>query len=237
MPPLRRPAGRLDGAHVLGDPFPGGVAGGVDRGPVLLRPVQALLDRPALVDAVVALELTAQLFALAVVAALWFTPRPYRRAIVPVALVAVLLRGLGATAWAHHEADRAWAGHSIRPAAALPFRFVARPVRMVPYGAATLPAGIPAHALQLHWTPYRTVIYDPASHQTLWVGRQIAAPAWGRQREPRLVDGGNAMTTTSTTALLSRRHGRPGVPARFGPPDDGRLTGAGRGRRRPVGAS
>ena len=49
---------------------------------------------------------------------------------------------------------------------------------MIPYGREALPEGIPSRVLVLRRHPDSAVVYDPATHQTLWVGNKIAVPAW-----------------------------------------------------------
>lgn len=128
-----------------------------------------------------ALDLTVQVLAWAAVAALWLW-WPRRHVVVAVVAVALAVFGMGARAWAHHEADRAWAGARVWPAAVLPFQFSARPTTMVPYGRDQLSEGVPARVLLLRYHPDQAVVYDPATQQTSWIGNKIAVPVWGGGR-------------------------------------------------------
>lgn len=124
-----------------------------------------------------ALSLGTQAFAWCVMGALWFGCQR-RHVVVLVAAVALAVGGLGVRAWAHHEADRAWAGTPVNPTAVLPFQFSARPATMIPYGTDQLPEAIPAYVLVLRNKPGQAVVYDPATRRTNWVGSKIAVPAW-----------------------------------------------------------
>lgn len=124
-----------------------------------------------------ALAVGNQAFAVGAMVALWFGWR--RRALVVVAVVAVLaLLGLGARAWARHEADRAWAGARVSPAAVLPIDFSAVHSTLIPYSTDGLPGGIPAQVLLLQRNRYQSVVYDPVTRYTFWVGDQIAVPGF-----------------------------------------------------------
>jgi hypothetical protein len=123
-----------------------------------------------------ALELTVQFFGYLVVGALWLW-WPRRHVVVAMAAIALAVGGMGARAWAHHEADRAWGGTAVRPAAVLPFSFSASPVRMIPHGSSTLPEGVPSHGLGLRFSQDVTVVFDPNTHETVWVGSAMAVPA------------------------------------------------------------
>ncbi len=128
-----------------------------------------------------ALQLGSQAFGWAVMAALWFGWR--RRNVVALGTVAVLaVGGLAVRAWAHHEADRAWAGAQVSPAAVLPFEFSARSTTMIPHDGDHLPAGVPSRGLLLRYHPDQAIVYDPVSHQTSWIGNQIALPVWTNPR-------------------------------------------------------
>jgi hypothetical protein len=128
-----------------------------------------------------ALQLGSQAFGWAVMAALSLGWR--RRQVVVVATVAVLaVGGLAVRAWAHHEADRAWAGAQVWPAAVLPFEFSARSTTMIPRDGDHVPEGVPSQGLLLRYHPDQAVVYDPASHQTYWIGNKIALPVWTTPR-------------------------------------------------------
>ena len=110
---------------------------------------------------------------------------PRRHVVVAFAVVALAMAGLGARAWAHHEADRARTGTPVWPRAVLPFTFSARAVTLVPSGTDMLPAGIPSRVLLLRSDEHRSVVYDPATGETIGIGNQIATWKIGSGDFPR----------------------------------------------------
>ena len=125
-----------------------------------------------------ALELTVLAVAWLAVAALWLW-WPHRDGGDCGHRRRLVLGGLGARSWAHHEAERAAGGMSMWPGPVLPFTFTARSTTLVPYGRdQQLPEGIPKEVLMLRYHPDSVTVYDPTSKQTMWMGNQVAVPTW-----------------------------------------------------------
>lgn len=117
------------------------------------------------------LKLANQFLGWLVAAALWLAWS--RRHLVVVGAVILLgMSGLVAHTWAEHEAGRVWAGTPVWPNSLLPFDFSARAVTMVPVSSTTV--GLPSRVLLLRADRSSSIVYDPATRRTLWVGNGIA---------------------------------------------------------------